>query len=285
MVAELHHLLATVTEDLAKRSVDAWKPAYGSSQARNEADSTAKLTRSDGVTLWGDAPMTVVWKASELLYVAALEFVRATAALMVPPFRAWAPSVEVRSAIEAAGQLLWLTDPKLPSGRTRVGRYYTLRLHAARQLEYTFNTVNSGGAISDYGLPPADVEAQAMSLGVTPVVNKKNQVIGYERQQMPRIEELVRLVVGDNGAYSVLSGAAHSEFWSLLGGYQGAAPSPLGITVDDHEADLESFIAIVRASAQALFKPIDYAGEIFGRSALQADLERLYTTVVATIGK
>jgi hypothetical protein len=70
--------------------------------------------------------------------------------------------------------------------------------------------------------------------------------------QAQKIEDLVQEIVGGNSAYSVLSGSAHSEFWFLLGGYQGKPPSPAGVSADEHEADPESFIPLVRACLQAL---------------------------------
>jgi hypothetical protein len=277
-------LLAELTEDFAKRSAEAWRPAYGSPRGRREADSVAGLMRSDGVTPWGTAPMEVVWKASELLYVATLEYTRAAARLMVPPFRTWAPTTEARSAVEAAGQALWLFDLQLPDGRTRVARYATMRLYAARQLEYTYDKVQPDGELRDFGAPPADIEAQAALLGLTPVLNKKKGVIGYEGEQQPKIEDLVQKVVGGNSAYSVLSGAAHSEFWSLLGGYQGMPPSSTGVSDDEHEVDPESFVPLVRVCIQALFKPLDNACEMFDRGALRMDLGRMYTRAVGAMG-
>ena len=91
-------------------------------------------------------------------------------------------------------------------------------------------------------------------------------------------------IVGGNSAYSVLSGSAHSEFWFLLGGYQGKPPSPVGVSADEHEADPESFIPLVRACLQALFMPIDYACEMFDRGALAKDLDRVYRRAVAVMG-
>jgi len=54
-------------------------------------------------------------------------------------------------------------------------------------------------------------------------------------EQPQKIEDLVQELVGGNSGYSVLSGMAHSEFWSLLGGYQqnpwkGAQMPPVGQT-------------------------------------------------------
>jgi hypothetical protein len=284
MVQAMHELLIEVTEDIAQRSVDAWRPAFGSSLARREAAAVAALTRSDGVTAWGQAPLEVVWKASELLYVAVLEHSRATAWLLVPPFRTCAPSAEVRAAVEAAAQVAWLLDPTVPNGRTRIGRYYILRLHMARQLEYTYNKVRPDGPLSDYGMPPADVETEAASLGLNPLPNKHGVVIGYEGQKMEQIKDLVPLIVGDNGTYSVLSGSAHSEFWSLLGGYRGQAPSPLGLSDTQHEVEPESFISLVRACIQALFRSIDHPCEMFDRRALAGDLNRIYKKVVGVMG-
>ncbi len=249
----MHMLLTEVTENLARRSMDTWRPAYGSSPANQETRATAVLKRSDKVTPWGEAPMTVVWKASGLLYVATLEHARAAARLMVPPFRLWAPSAEVRAALESAGQILWLLDPKVPSGKQRVARYYTMRLYAARQFEYTFSKLSAGGQLHEYGMPAAAVEAEAAMFELEPVTNKHGLTIGYEKLQMPHIDDLVQEVVGGNGTYSLLSGSTHSEFWSLLSGHRGQEPSPLGVTENQHEAEAESYVpCLSRVCASAL---------------------------------
>ena len=121
-------------------------------------------------------------------------------------------------------------------------------------------------------------------LGLTPILNKNNEVIGYEDEQAKKIDKLVQDLVGGNNAYSVLSGAAHSEFWSLLGGYQGRPPTPAGLSPDEHESDPESFVPLVRACLQALFKPIDLASEMFDRGALAKDLDRIYKRAVGVMG-
>ena len=283
-VSEMQALLAQVTEDFAQRSVDAWRPAFGLSPGQREADDAAVLLRNDGVTPWGSAPLEVVWKACELLYAATLEYTRATAGLMAPPFRTWAPATEARSAVEAAAQAFWLFDLQVKTGRKRVGRYTAMRLYAAHRLEYTYDEVKPTGRLEEFGTPPADIEAQAALLGLTPILNKNNEVIGYEDEQAKKIDKLVQDLVGGNNAYSVLSGAAHSEFWSLLGGYQGRPPTPAGLSPDEHESDPESFVPLVRACLQALFKPIDLACEMFDRGALAKDLDRIYKRAVGVMG-
>lgn len=85
----VHHmrtLLSEVTEHFARQRYDSWRQAYGRSRARTEATETAGCYRRDGVTSWGAAPLEVVWRASQLQYIAVLEHVRAAAALLVPPF-------------------------------------------------------------------------------------------------------------------------------------------------------------------------------------------------------
>lgn len=204
--------------------------------------------------------------------------------LMVPPFRTWAPTTEVRSALEAAGQVSWLFDPGVPEGRTRVGRYYTLRLQAARQLEYTYNKVKPKEPLQKFGKSVSEIQAEAGALGLSPVLNKKNDIIGYEGEKPRKFDDLVEEIVGGNSMYSLLSGAAHSEFWSLLGGYQSGPPSPLGVSSDEHDGDPESFVLLVRTCLQALFKPIDYACAMFDRRALAQDLDRLYLDAVKQVG-
>jgi hypothetical protein len=79
-------------------------------------------------------------------------------------------------------------------------------------------------------------------------------------------------------------GRPHSEFWSLLGGYQSGPPSPLGVSFNEHEGDPKSFVPLVRACLQALFKPIDRAAEMFDRGARASDLDRLYRIAVKVMG-
>jgi hypothetical protein len=177
-----------------------------------------------------------------------------------------------------------LFDLQVRDGRKRVGRYAAMRLHAAHQLKYTYDKVKPAGQLQEFGTPPADIETQAALLVLTPVLNRNNDVIGYESEQAKKIDALVQDLVGGNNAYSVLSGAAHSEFWSLLGGYQGKPPTSASLSPDEHEADPESFVPLVRACLQALFKPIDRACEMFDRGALAKDLERIYQRAVEVMG-
>jgi hypothetical protein len=83
----MRELLTEVTDDISRRSVEAWRPAFGTSRARKEAETIAAFKCSDGVTPWSQAPMQVVWKASELLYIAVLEHARAAARLLTSATR------------------------------------------------------------------------------------------------------------------------------------------------------------------------------------------------------
>lgn len=283
-VEQQRELLSEVTSTLGHRCTDIWRPAYGPCTARRERDEVGSRLRSDGVTPWGPAQMEVVWKAAELLSTAVFEYARAAAVLMVVPFRTWAPGLEVRAAVEAASQLAWLLDPTLPDGLTRVGRYYTLRHHDAGQLEYTYNQVKPDGPLSDYGKSRAEVEAEAAILGLTPVVNKNSDIIGYQGQKPPKLHELVQEIVGDNGSYSLLSGTAHSELWALLGDYQHHSPRSEGLMAEEHSDQAEAFIPLTRACLQALFKPLDLVWMLFDRQLLRHDLASLYKKVSDLLG-
>jgi hypothetical protein len=283
-VGELRALLTEVTADLAQRSADAWHPAYGSSQARAEADEVTGRLRSDGTTPWGSAPVEVIWKAGELLSAAVLEYARAAAALMVPPFRVWAPGAEARAAVEAAAQLTWLLDPSVSGALTRVGRYYALRLYSARRLELTYSRVGPADPLGLYGKSVDDIQSEAASLGLSRVLNRKSEAIGYEGQKFPGLDQISNEITGANGAYSVLSGSSHSELWALLSGYQDRPASPFGLSAEEHAADAESLVPVVRVCLQALFKSLDCASRVFGRGALVADLQRLHEETVAALG-
>ena len=56
------------------------------------------------------------------------------------------------------------------------------------------------------------------------------------------------------------------------------------MSADEHEADPEGFVPLVRACLQALFKPIDYTCEMVDRGALAKDLDRVYRRAVAVMG-
>lgn len=59
----------------------------------------------------------------------------------------------------------------------------------------------------------------------------------------------------------------------------------MGVSDDEHEADPESFVPLVRVCIQALFKPIDNAYEMFDRRALAKDLDWLYKRAVEVMGR
>lgn len=190
---------------------------------------------------------------------------------------------EVRVAAEAAAQSCWLTDLSVPDGLTRVGRYYTLRLHASRQLEYTYSRVKPPFPVTDFGKTSARIESEAASLGLAPRRDKKQKVIGYENQVHPLPGRMVQDIVGGNGACSLLSGFSHAEFWSLLGGYQVDMSSPLGLSARGHEASAEDFLYLVRTSLQALFKPLDHACAMFGGNALANDLDSQHRKAIGIL--
>jgi hypothetical protein len=81
-VQAIHELPTEVTAGITQRSVDARRPAFGvvAGPARSHNHHYG-LARSDGVTPWGTAPMEVVWKAGELLYVSVPRLISASTAM------------------------------------------------------------------------------------------------------------------------------------------------------------------------------------------------------------
>jgi hypothetical protein len=280
----MRSLLTEATEHLANWRHNCWRLLYGPSRARTELGQTIARTLSDGVTPWGSDPLETVWRSSQLQYLAVLEHVRAAAALLVPPFRTWSVGAEVRVAVEAAAQSCWLMDLAIPDGLTRVGRYYTTRLYASRQLEYTYKKTNPPFPISEYGKTSTDIKSEAANLGLTPRLDKKNEIIGYEREVQPKADDVVQAIIGGNGAYSLMSGFSHAEFWSLLAGYKTDMSSPLGLSSDAQEAAAEDYVYLVRTCLQSLFKPLDAAYDMFGGNALLNDLYALQMDVTRLLG-
>lgn len=157
-IDEIRALLREILDDLADRSPEVWGATFDSPAAR-EITSMETEPRADG-TPWGSAPLESVWKTAELLYAAALEFARATQALLVPPFRAWAPAVQARAALEAAAQAWWLLDPSIV-GRGRIGRLFLLRYADSKDLEDAHRYVGAAGPITAYGKPRRRLESEA----------------------------------------------------------------------------------------------------------------------------
>jgi hypothetical protein len=271
---DLQRLLLEVTDDLACRSQDIWRPTFDS-VGDKEADLAAAELRSDGTTLWGPGPSQVVWATSELLYVAVLEHARAVVPLLSPPFRVWASCVQTRATLEAATQIYWLLDPAVTDGRMRVGRLYTLRLASSKELKKAHAKVQPPGPITDYGKPPADIEAEASVLGLTPVPTNNGAVIGYEGQRALGYAARVEDMLGEGATYSVLSGAAHAEIWSLLSGSQGKLPSPFGLSDAEHAAEVEDLAPNVMQCLRALIDPLDRVCQLFDRRAVARHLHKL----------
>jgi hypothetical protein len=57
------------------------------------------------------------------------------------------------------------------------------------------------------------------------------------------------------------------EIWSLLAGGQGKAPSPLGLSDSEHEAQADDLAPVVLQCVHAVVRPLGDASLDFGRGA------------------
>jgi hypothetical protein len=253
-IGTLRAFLDRVIGEAATLSESAWTTTAGS-LADQEATLLATNVCSDGVQVWGDVPTQVLWKISQLLYAAVLEHSRATVRLMVPPFRGWAPRVQVRSSLEASSTTAWLLDTKL-SGRERIGRLYILRLKSSMYLRAAHQAAGAPNRLDDYGKSPDTIKNEAAFLGLSTIPRKSGEIVEYEGQTLAKYSERVKLLLGDELPYSIVSGSSHAEVWALLAGAQGNMPSPSGFTDAQHESHVDDLMAVGALCLYAVIGPL-----------------------------
>lgn len=145
---------------------------------------------------------------------------------MTEPINTFGCWTTVRSMLEASAIAAWLHDPTIDA-TTRVSRAYAHRYEGLQE------QVKFGRAAN----VPADelkkleglldkLEAEAVALGYSTVLDHKGKRIGIAERTLPATE-VIKLMLKEEVGYRALSGVAHAHFWAIQTvGFRPAAVQP-----------------------------------------------------------
>ena len=122
--------------------------------------------------------------------------------------------------MEPGAQAWWLLEGGI-GARRRVIRSVLIRASSARWLEKAVAVADPTGKLSDYGEDQARVHAYATALGLSYVCNSRKTE--SEGELLPGYTERAtefEKAVGVSAAYSIYSGAAHAELYSVMQGWR-----------------------------------------------------------------
>jgi hypothetical protein len=183
-------------------------------------------TRLDG-SPWGDRPVRAVYAYAQMATKLTAEFSRCAGLLIGADRPAPGIETEVQPALEAGSVSWWLLQPGL-SARQRVCRMQLLRRNSAREYARSIAAVGEDPAIAGNETIAA-VEAECRALGLTPFTHGGDRLEGQERLTYTKRVEALTDELGNHGAYSFYSGAAHAELsgiWRMLAQTGATLPRP-----------------------------------------------------------
>ena len=237
----------------------AWTFEPGSPASVEVANTEARL---DG-TPWGDRPVRTAYAYAQMTMRLATELSRCAALLIGANRPAPGIETEARAALEAGSVAWWLLKPGL-TARQRVCRMQLLRLNSARELARSIKEVGEDPAAAGKETV-AGIEAECHDLGLPPFTQKGTKLggqvrLGYTARAKELTDEL-----GNQGAYSIYSGAAHAELagiWRLLG--ETGATLPGREPIYGPVAKPEASFAAADTVLKSMMGPIERTALTFG---------------------
>ncbi len=121
-----------------------------------------------------------------------------------------------RSILEASALSAWLFNPQITI-QERVQRSFAFRYEGLRQQSKFGDSIGQTSDVLSVNNRIQDVENKAISLGYSPVQDRRGRRIGIG-QQMPSITELVNLTLNRESMYRLLSAFAHAHPWAMQQG-------------------------------------------------------------------
>ena len=160
-----------------------------------------------------DSPLTVAAIAGVLIESVGKHFTAFVKTITEPvePIACWTC---VRSMLESSAIAAWLFDPDVDV-QTRVGRSFAIRYEGMDQEVKLARSIGRSHTEMQ-GLEDNinKVENIAFGLGFSRLRNKKGDRIGIG-QPMPSATEIIKVVLGEEFAYRLLSAVAHGHFWAI----------------------------------------------------------------------
>lgn len=220
-VAEIKSFLSRTCDDvLGWLPGTGWQPAWQS----EAADELGNSEVGTGGAAWGENPIRTAYAAAAVFLLTATDCLRAMADSVNLLTTTYTSGVLARAAMESGSQAWWLLEGDI-GARRRVIRSILIRASSARWLDKAVKTADPAGKTSDYGEDPGRVAAYARPLGLSYVCNSnKTECEGEELPGYTKRAVNFEKAVGVSAAYSIYSGAAHSELYAVMQGWRDAGP-------------------------------------------------------------
>jgi hypothetical protein len=250
------------------------KPKVGS-QAQLELDQCPDLA----------VQLKVAHSQYWILLETACDHAAALPKLYQEPAVSVAPWTCVRGLLEAASVAAWLADPTI-SPRERVARSYSRRYDELKQQLSLLRTIGDAQMASLVSTRLSNLTAEVKRIGFDIPKDKKGKQIGIAIT-FPETTELIKLTLGQEADYRLLSGFAHAQTWAVHQGSFRKLPNEVINEMsgyDLEETKLAKFIYpevvnyLCWTSISAIGHVLIYGFTLFGgdKDALRTALERRY---------
>ncbi|MGH3191055.1 MAG: response regulator transcription factor [Streptosporangiaceae bacterium] len=219
--AEIKNFLSRTCDDvLSWLPGTGWQPAWQS----EAADELGNSEIDAGGAAWGEAPIRTAYTTAAVFLFTATDCLRAMADSVNLLTTTFTSGVQARAAMESGSQAWWLLEGGI-GARRRVIRSILIRASSARRLGEAVKNADPAGKVSDYGEDQARVRAYAKTLGLSYVCNdKRTECEGEVLPGYTKRATDFEKAVGVSSAYSIYSGAAHSELYAVMQGWRDVGP-------------------------------------------------------------
>jgi hypothetical protein len=251
-VTEIKHFLSRTSEDVLNwLPGTGWQPAWQSEAASELGNSEVGANG----TAWGDRPVRTAYAAAAVFLLTATDGLRAMADSVSVLTTTYTSGVLTRAVMEPGAQAWWLLEGGI-GARRRVIRSVLIRASSARWLEKSVKIADPTWKASDYGEDRDRVAAYATALGLSYLCNSRKTEC--ESELLPgytaRATEFEK-AVGVSAAYSIYSGAVHSELYAVMQGWRDAGPPHPPGTLLERWPDREAVWASAIIAAGFVMKP------------------------------
>jgi len=199
----MRHALLSLVNDLG-----AFLDEFGMEPAADSLAAKEQEESSKGEQL------LAAYSQGHLLLESAADHAIALARLLEEPVTTMAPWTCMRAGIESAAMSCWLLSSQITAAE-RISRSFAFRYDGLSQQLKCARTSNNMGAVRDILARMDETEAQALSLGYQPILDKKNKRAGIG-QRMPSATQCVATILDEEKLYRISSAVVHAHPWALI---------------------------------------------------------------------
>lgn len=195
------------------------------------------------------------------------------------PVETIAPWTCVRAALESASLASWLLTPRIDA-RERVQRSFAFRYEGLRQQLKFAQATNMQSEIVEVNNRIDKVERDAIQLGYSRVLDRRDRRIGIA-QQMPAITEIIKDTFDEEATYRLISAVTHAHTWAIHQvGFRRADNEDNLLLEKNIEPIAIGFLCI--KVANAFTQPIWFKCQLFGWNS--EEFRSIFVSTFAKLG-